>query len=85
MKITKIGHTLTMNSMRFDIGSVKFLITGTRIESDRTEVDVKNLSNGKTATLEHQSLCKKILYAQSIEPIKKDKSITKYRQTGINL
>lgn len=83
MKIIKHGRSYCMDSLEFTAKGIPFLITGTR--TDKNEVDIKNLLNGKTATIEHQRLCVMIIEAQRTEKPKINKSILKYRQSGLNL
>lgn len=64
MRVTKHGHTLTMDSRFFSAKGVDFEIVGTQIINGRGIVKVKNLSNNKKNEIEHQKLCRLILENQ---------------------
>jgi hypothetical protein len=85
MKIEKIGRFLTMDSLNFTVDGVDFLIDGTQIVDGVCWVDLKNLSNGKRSTVEHQKICQMILERQDRPEVKQKKTTTKSRQLGFNI
>lgn len=73
MIIQKHNGIYSMTEHKFTADGVDFLITGTTKVTDHEHgdyftCDVKNLSNGKTATFEHQTLAKLLIKKLDLTP-----------------
>lgn len=73
MEIWRYEGIYAMTDNKFTADGVDFLITGTtRVQDhehgDYFTCDVKNLSNGKTATFEHQTLVKMLIKKLNLTP-----------------
>ena len=87
------NNVYSMDSLKFTANDTPFLITGTRkLDSGRYEVDVKNLTNGKTKTFDHTRLCIIIKKSQREAEMRTDKPTpafenrpAKHHQTGFNI
>lgn len=74
MQIQKHNGIYAMTDHRFSVDGVDFIITGTKRITDHEHgdyhvCDIKNLSNGKTSTMEHQDLCKLLMKKLNLKPI----------------